>query len=341
MLDRPRVTEGRPRILFVCPSDASFIRVDREVLAERWPVEVWRQPGRFANPVRLLPMFWRADLVVGWWASWHTFWPFTLAALFRKPSLLIVGGFDTANMPEIGYGYQQGGARRPLSRWVMRRATKLVTNSHYSQGEIERNIGFPPERVEVVHHGVPDPYGELPPDEGRRRLALSVGFVTRDNLEIKGHRAFVEAAAQLPDVEFVLAGPWKDDGVDVLRAKATPNVTLTGWLERDELDQLFREASVYVQPSHHEGFGIAVAEAMLAGCVPVVTRAGALPEVVDDAGIQVDGDEPAVVADGIRRALEAGPQARAAARERILTAFPVDVRRQGLWAAVEELSRRG
>ena len=37
--------EERPRILFVVPSDASFIRVDREVLAERWPVEVWKQPG--------------------------------------------------------------------------------------------------------------------------------------------------------------------------------------------------------------------------------------------------------------------------------------------------------
>ena len=106
------MTEDRPRILFVCPSDASFIRVDREVLAERWPVEVWRQPGGFTNLFKLLPMLWRADVVVGWWASWHTFWPFTLAALFRKPSLLIVGGFDTANMPEIGYGYQQGGLRR-------------------------------------------------------------------------------------------------------------------------------------------------------------------------------------------------------------------------------------
>jgi glycosyltransferase involved in cell wall biosynthesis len=310
------------------------------VLAERWPVEVWRQPGRLANPFRVLGALRRADVVVGWWASWHTFWPFTLAWLAHKPSLLIVGGFDTASMPDIGYGYQQGGPRRVLSRWIMRRATKLVTNSHYSQGEIERNIGFPPERVEVVHHGVPDPYGELPPDEGRLRLALSVGFVTRDNLEIKGQRAFVEAAAELPDVEFVLAGPWKDDAADLLREQATPNVTLTGWLEQDELDRLFREASVYVQPSHHEGFGIAVAEAMLAGCVPVVTAAGALPEVVAGAGIQVESDDPAVVADGIRRALDAGPQARAAARERILSAFPVDVRRQGLWAAVEELSRR-
>jgi glycosyltransferase involved in cell wall biosynthesis len=329
--------EDRPRILFVCPSDASFIRVDRELLAERWPLEEWRQPGRVANPFRLLPMFARCDLVVGWWASWHTFLPITLAWLFRKPSLLIVGGFDTANMPEIGYGFQQGGPQRLLSRWVMRRARKLVTNSHYSQREIEANVGFPPERVQVIHHGVPDPYGELPGGE-RKRMALSVGFVTRDNLEIKGQRAFVETAAELPDLEFVLAGPWKDDAIELLRSRASSNVRFTGWLERDELDRLFREAAVYVQPSHHEGFGIAVAEAMLAGCVPVVTAAAALPEVVGEAGVQVPSDEPAAVADGIRRALELGPPARAAARERILTAFPVDMRRQGLWGAVEALS---
>ncbi|MDX6650384.1 MAG: hypothetical protein QOJ97_2335 [Solirubrobacteraceae bacterium] len=330
--------EARPRILFVCPSDASFIRVDREVLAERWPVEVWKQPGRFANPFKLLAALRRADLVVGWWASWHTFWPFTLAPLLGKPSLLIVGGFDTANMPEIGYGFQRGGLKRALSRWVMRRATRLVTNSHYSQGEVERNIGFGPERVGVIHHGVPDPYGELPDDAGRRRMALSVGFVTRSNLEIKGQRAFVEAARELPDVEFVLAGPWKDDAIEGLRAQATPNVTFTGWLEQEDLDRLFREASVYVQPSHHEGFGIAVAEAMLAGCVPVVTAAGALPEVVDDAGIQVPSDDPGEVAKGIEEALAAGTDARRKARERILTAFPIEVRRRGLHQAIEDLS---
>jgi glycosyltransferase involved in cell wall biosynthesis len=220
----------------------------------------------------------------------------------------------------------------------MRRATKLVTNSHYSQGEIERNIGFGPERVGVIHHGVPDPYGELPDDADRRRMALSVGFVTRSNLEIKGQRAFVEAARELPDVEFVLAGPWKDDAIEGLRAQATPNVTFTGWLEQEDLDRLFREASVYVQPSHHEGFGIAVAEAMLAGCVPVVTAAGALPEVVDDAGIQVPSDDPREVAKGIEQALAAGPDARKRARDRILTAFPVEVRREGLHQAIEALS---
>jgi glycosyltransferase involved in cell wall biosynthesis len=329
-------TEDRPRILFACGSDPSFIRIDRELIAERWPLEEWRQPGRFTNLARLVPMLRRCDLVVGWWASWATFFPVVLGRALGRPSLLIVGGFDTANMPEIGYGFQQRGPRRWLSRLVMRRATRLATNSHYSQREIEANIGFPPQRVRVIHHGVPDPYGELPADE-RRRMALSVGFVTAANLEIKGQRAFVEAAAELPDVEFVLAGPWRDGAIERLRAVATPNVRFTGWLERPELDRLFREAAVYVQPSHHEGFGLAVAEAMLAGCVPVVTAAGALPEVVGDAGVQVPSDRPAEVAAGIRRALEGGEPARARARERVLREFPLDVRRRGLYEAIEEL----
>ncbi len=325
-----------PRILFACPSDASFIRIDRELLAERWPLSEWRQPGRLTNLFRLVPMLVRSDVVVAWWASWHSFWPVTLGWLLRKPSLLIVGGYDTANMPEIGYGFQQGGARRWLSRWVMRRATRLITNSRYSQEEIERNIGFPPSRVGVIHHGVPDPYGELPGGE-REPLALSVGYVTHDNLEIKGQRAFVEAAEHAPEVVFVLAGPWKDNAIEGLRRRAARNVRFTGWLEREDLDALFRRAAVYVQPSHHEGFGVAVAEAMLAGCVPVVTAAGALPEVVGDAGIHVSSDDPLEVAKAVRQALSLGPAARAHARDRVLTEFPVDARRRRLWEAVESL----
>jgi glycosyltransferase involved in cell wall biosynthesis len=328
-----------PRILFACPSDASFIRVDRDLLAERWPLTEWRQPGRVTNLFRLVPILLRSDVVVGWWASWPTFWPIMLAWLLGKPSLLIIGGFDTAAMPDIGYGFQLGGPRRWLSRWVMRRATRLVTNSSYSQAEIERNIGFPPERVGVIHHGVPDPYGDLPDGE-RERLALNVGLVTRANLEIKGQRAFVEAAAQAPDVEFVLAGPWLDDAIERLRREAAANVRFTGWLERGDLDALFRRASTYVQPSRHEGFGLAVAEAMLAGCVPVVTTAGALPEVVGDAGIQIESSDPATVAGAVRRALELEPPARARARERILTRFPISKRRQALWREVESLAKR-
>jgi glycosyltransferase involved in cell wall biosynthesis len=324
------------RILYVHSRKASFVAIDREILAGRYEVEDLYQPNRLPPLLSVLRGVLRADLVFGWFASWHTFLPVTLAWLLRKPSVMIVGGFDTANMPDIGYGYQQGGLRRWASRWIMRRATRLVTNSEYSRSEIERNTPIPPERVTVLHHGVPDPFGAGPP-ERPERLALTVGHLVRSTLEQKGHRPFVAAARELPDVRFVFVGRWHDDAIEELRSIAGPNVEFTGWLSDEDLHAVYRRAAVYVQASRHEGFGLAVAEAMLAGCVPVVMNVTAMPEVVGDAGVLIDSQEPAAVADGVRRALDLGPEAGARARDRILTAFPLEGRRDGLLRIVGQV----
>jgi glycosyltransferase involved in cell wall biosynthesis len=322
------------RLLYVHSRKASFVAIDREILAERFEIEDLYQPGRVPNPVRVIREVVKADVVFGWFASWHTFLPVTLAWLLRKPSVMVIGGFDTANMPDISYGHQRGGARRHASRWIFRRATRLITNSSYSLSEIERNTRVPPERVTVVHHGVPDPFGEEPGT--KERTALTVGAIDRTTLVQKGQLPFVHAARELPDVRFVFAGRWLDDAVDELRAIAPPNVEFTGWLSDDDLHAAYRSAAVYVQASRHEGFGLAVAEAMLAGCVPVVMNVTAMPEVVGDAGVLIDSQEPAAVADGIGRALAMGPGAAARARERILTTFPMERRREGILQVVDE-----
>jgi glycosyltransferase involved in cell wall biosynthesis len=250
---------------------------------------------------------------------------------------MIVGGFDTANMPDIGYGYQQGGLRRAASRWIMRRARRLATNSEYSLSELDRNAEIPRERVTVIHHGVPDPFGD---DPGvKEREALTVGAIDHTTLVQKGQLPFVEAARQLPDVRFTFAGKWLDDSVGELRARAGDNVQLTGWLSDEDLHAAYRRAAVYVQASRHEGFGLAVAEAMLAGCVPVVMNVTAMPEVVGDAGVLIESQRPADVAAGVRRALELGPGAALRARERILTSFPMESRREGIQRVVEEALR--
>jgi glycosyltransferase involved in cell wall biosynthesis len=331
---------SRRRILYVHSRKASFVAIDRAILAERFDVEDLYQPGRMPDPVAVVRGVLRADLVFGWFASWHTFFPITLAWLLRKPSVLIIGGFDTANMPDIGYGHQQGGLRMHASRWLFRRARRLITNSRYSLSEIERNTPISPARVTVVHHGVPDPFGADPAD--KERLALTVGAVDRTTLVQKGQLPFAQAARELPDVRFVLAGRWLDDAVEELRAAAPANVELTGWLSDEDLLDAYRRAAVYVQASRHEGFGLAVAEAMLAGCVPVVMNVTAMPEVVGDAGVLIESQDAAEVAAGIRRALELGPGGARRARERILTSFPMESRRTGILRVVDEaLAERG
>ena len=78
---------------------------------------------------------------------------------------------------------------------------------------------------------------------------------------------------------------------------------------------------------------------MLAGCVPVVTDAGALPEVVGDVGVMIAEPTPELIADGVRRALEIGRQEGARARARVLEKFPLRPRAEGLWREVDAAGR--
>ena len=325
------------KLLYVHSRKASFVAIDREALAEEYEVEDLYQPGRWPNPLRVIGGVMRADVVVGWFASWHTFFPITLAWLTRTPSVMIIGGFDTANMPDIGYGHQQGGVRRHAALWIMRRAKRLVTNSNYSLEEIGRNTPLDTSKITVIHHGVPDPFGEATEGE---RVALNVGAIDEGTLVQKGQVPFVEAAAELPDVRFVLVGKWLGEAVERLRERAGENVELTGWASDEDLLAWYRRAGVYVQASRHEGFGLAVAEGMLAGCVPVVLDVTAMPEVVGEAGVLISSQDPEEVADGVRRALDLGPEGGRRARERILTAFPLHRRGEELRRVVGEASDR-
>ena len=322
------------RVLYVHSRKTTFTDIDRAALAERFEVIDHYQPGRRPRPIELIRKLRRADVVFGWHASSHTFVALTLARLMGVPSVLVIGGVDTARLPEIGYGMQRPGPRRWVARGTIAVATRLITNSRYSLREIEANLGLGPDRVALVYHGIPDRFADRV-DLGEERMALSVGVVYRLNLARKGHRPFVDAASHLPDVEFVLAGKWLDDAIEELRAGAGPNVTFTGYLDDETLDSYFWRAAVYVQPSRHEGFGLAVAEAMLARCVPVVTDAGALLEVVGDTGVVIAEPEARQVADAVRRALELGPEAGERARRRVLERFPYEMRRDGICREVE------
>ncbi|HVL95165.1 MAG TPA: glycosyltransferase family 4 protein [Solirubrobacteraceae bacterium] len=323
------------RLLFVYGRGSRFVDIDRDALATAGH-EIVDLGGR-PHPRALVEAA-RADAVVCWFAGWHSVLPVTAAWLLRKPSVVITGGYDVAAVPDAGYGMQLRPVARRASRWALRRATRLMANSQSGAREA-RAVAGPRAAIDVVHHGVPDLAGTVDVDAPRAG-ALTVGVVDGPNLARKGLEPFVRAAALLPDVPFTLAGRVDDAAAaERLRAAAAPNVRLAGFLSDDELGQAYAGAAVYVQASRHEGFGMAVAEAMLAGCVPVVTDSGALPEVVGDAGVVIAEASPEAVADGVRRALALGPDARRRARERVLGRFTLEQRAAGLLATLDAAVR--
>lgn len=325
------------RILLVHQRRSRFVRADSEILGTAFTVRelrvaspVWPPPWTIATAVA------RTDLIFCWFASWHAVLPLAFARVLRRPSIVVVGGYDVAAVPEIAYGNQRGGARTHVARWVMRSATRVCAFSSFARDEAQRNAGIPSDRIATIPLGVEgaDADVALP----RERLVMTVADVDRSNFRRKGLDRFARASREMPEISFVLVGSIRDDSADELKRIGGPNLKLLGRVSDDELADLYRRASAYLQLSLHEGFGLAVAEAMSAGCVPVVTRAGALPEVVGDAGEYVDDPTPTAVAAAVHRAT-ADPERGWAAGARIRSEFPLSRRRDALVALVGSMLR--
>jgi glycosyltransferase involved in cell wall biosynthesis len=179
--------------------------------------------------------------------------------------------------------YPPSRALAPLMRqyiaWMARHSTLVVTDSEFSKVSLQEDLGLAPERIAVlklaIDHDAAARVRELrkitPP--GNR-----VMFVGRDaphkNLDrlVAGFAATNFAA---DGAVLTLAGV---DGpaVERLRALASANnarVELPGVISQPELEQLLASATLLVQPSLEEGFGLPVAEAMAAGIPVEIGRA--------------------------------------------------------------------
>ena len=89
---------------------------------------------------------------------------------------------------------------------------------------------------------------------------------------------------------------------------------LRGYVTQDELAELYRGAACLVQPSHYEGFGLPVLEAMACGTPVVALDEPALREVAGDGAVLVDEEH---LADGVRRAIAERDRLVAAGFERV------------------------
>lgn len=115
------------------------------------------------------------------------------------------------------------------------------------------------------------------------------------------------------DFMLVLVGPYQVNrrAADAILGLAQDHgiadrVKLLGDVSDAQLAELYRGALALVFPSHYEGFGYPVAEALACGTPCVVSNASSLPEVAGHLGFLVDPDDPGQIASGMVSILESG-----------------------------------
>lgn len=296
--------------------------VDREPAESRWrqpPFELVVEPPRF-GPLQALFDTWltvqlprllrdqRIDLFYS---------PNTKLPPVRLPTFTTIHGLEAMRFPE-GYRLAERIRHWAWFQICTRWSSGIVTFASSTREDLRTLRPTCRVPVCVTPEGVDSMFRVLDPSE-RSPLALqALGVRAPFVLSVCSHeprknldtllRSFAEAVRRLGTAhQLVLVGRsgWKSERLDALieQLGLAPRVLRPGYVDDDQLVQLYNQADLFAFPSRYEGFGLPVLEGMSCG-VPVLTSScSSLPEVAGGAALLVDPDSVEDVTRGMLEVL--------------------------------------
>ncbi len=318
------------KILLVYYSYSSFVKNDYIILSKSFDVEKFQWHGK-RDLLRLAVAIKKSDLTFVWFADDHAAVTVFLSKIFRKHSVIVVGGSDVACVPEIDYGLcMQSWHRRKLNNYALNNANLLIPFSNFAKNDVERQAT--PKQMKVIYLGID--VERFKPRGEKENLIVTVGSMKPSPFKRKGLETFARVSLHFPYHKFAIIGQTEKSSLRILK-DINPNIISTGYLKDCNLLRWLQQARVYCQLSAHEGFGVALAESMACGCIPVVTNKGALPEVVGNVGFYTPYCNTWETVEAIEKALKQSDGRKS--RERIVNKFPLEKRANELAFLLESV----
>jgi len=207
---------------------------------------------------------------------------------------------------------------------LARRADAIIAVSEATRRDVVDLLHVPPERVTVIPEAVDVQFAPPSAEEGRRvaatfgvpgRYVLYVGqFDPRKNMDGL-LAAFARAAAVDGELRLVIAGDlgklarFLTTALERTRAPRE-RIVVTGRVDDTTLAALYAGAECLLHAALLEGFGLTPLESLAAGTPVVGYRAGAVEEVVGDAGVLVDVGDPDALGEALVAYLGDPPRQR-------------------------------
>ena len=279
-------------LIYVHPGASSFIRQDIEYLKKEFHLTPYffNPSNKLLLPFEFLKLFCflltakKQDVLVSF-GGYHSFIAALISRLKGNRIFVILNGVDSAAVPEINYGFLRKGVLRfcckksyqwadrilPVSESLMHTTNtyafddkKLGLNETFSKNEF---------KYEVIPNGFDSDFWSPESEIERGKSVITVA--SKNRIELKGVDLFLRLARDHPSYTFYIAG------IDSLE-NTSSNVKCLGYLKPGKLRTYYSKSQFYFQLSVWEGFGCALCEAMLCGCVPIVSDVNVLKEIVGD-----------------------------------------------------------
>jgi glycosyltransferase involved in cell wall biosynthesis len=275
------------------------------------------------------------------------------------PSIVTVYDMTTLIHPEL-FPTLDVWYWRYIEKHTLRRASRVIAISRNTARDIERFYRVPHQNIRVVYPSVAshfrpaqeekiarvrERYG-LPPD-----YFVHIGRIDRKKnlpMLVEAFKLFRERTTYAGKLVFVGEVYRKSEDPSLLptiqRCGLQQHVLFTGPVPDADIAALYSGATLAVFPSLHEGFGLVALEAMSCGTPLIASPAGAVAEVVGDAALLLDTQEPAALANLMGEIAE-DPQLRGKMKQqglaRAASFCREDSARQTLQVYRETLSQEG
>ncbi|HEC35255.1 MAG TPA: glycosyltransferase family 1 protein [Anaerolineae bacterium] len=201
--------------------------------------------------------------------------------------------------------------------WAVRRADHILADSEATRTDLVRLLAVPPEKVTTVHLAADPAFRPLAAPQVEAALTrydlrpgylLFVGTLEpRKNLPglLTAYRILLDQEGAEAPLVIVGGRGWLYDEVfaRVGELGLSGRVRFLHDVPDADLPALYNGAALLATPSFYEGFGLPALEAMACGTPTVVSDRGSLPEVVGEAGVKVNPEEPEAIAEGLAAVL--------------------------------------
>ena len=198
-------------------------------------------------------------------------------------------------------------------------ASAVLTLSRFSAESITEKLGTPPEKVFPVHLAADETYGEAYDKQKevatKQRYSLPdvYGYFPANTWPHKNHATLLKALkiykqkyGTVPRIVFTGA---QDSGFKDLTRAIRENglqsdVIFLGYIPKNEMQYIYRNATFLVFPSLFEGFGMPVLEAMLSECPVICSNTTSLPEVAGESALYFDPQNAEELAVTIKKVID-------------------------------------
>lgn len=208
-----------------------------------------------------------------------------------------------------------------LERWYYRhffpkfahKATRIATVSQFSKRDISQTYNISPEKIDVVYNGVDASFAPLTEaekqvvrntyTEGEPYLLYVGSLNPRKNLKnlLEAFLSLKEKKHSAFKLLLVGAEMWNNELKTQFKSKNLKDVIFTGRLPDDQLKKVLAAATVLVNVSLYEGFGIPIIEAFRSGVPVLSSNSSGLAEVGGNAALQVNPSSVSSIEEGMAR----------------------------------------